>query len=121
MISFRLMAPRIAPSGFRQIRSFSWRPLWALASHAMNIWRARQRQEEAAGGLPARGGWLRAPEKGRAPAPQGHVLALVARGGASQVDARADLARAAERRWGALRHSPRLSDRTGLWPHSGLP
>src|SRR5262245_7960194 len=39
MISFRLMAPRIAPSGFRQIRSFSWRPLWALASHSTKSWR----------------------------------------------------------------------------------
>src|SRR5262249_33093019 len=39
MISFRLMAPRIAPSGLRQIRSFSWRPLWALASHTMKSWR----------------------------------------------------------------------------------
>src|SRR5215831_5258838 len=74
------------------------------------------RHEELAGGLAARGGRLPAPEEGRAPASQGHVLALVARGGASQVDALADLERAAERRWAALRHHPSLSERSGLWP-----
>src|SRR5262249_38502185 len=43
---------------------------------------ARQpHHEELAGGLAARGGWLPALEKGRAPAPQGHALALVARWG----------------------------------------
>src|SRR5262245_6006340 len=72
--------------------------------------------EELAGSLASGGGRLPALEEGRAPAPQGHVLAVVARGGASQVDALADLDRAGERRSPALGHRPSLHERWGLWP-----